>query len=29
VTTLPFGGDMTLRAFERIDCTDVEMVRNR
>jgi hypothetical protein len=29
VTTLPVGSEMTLRAFERIDCTDVEMVRNR
>ena len=24
VTGLPFGGDMTLRAFERVDCTEVE-----
>jgi hypothetical protein len=29
VTTLPFGGEMTLRAFERTDCTDANMLRNR
>jgi hypothetical protein len=29
VTRLPFGGDMTLRAFERVDCTEAEMPRDR
>jgi hypothetical protein len=29
VTTLPFGGEMRLQAFERIDCTEAEMLRNR
>jgi hypothetical protein len=29
VTGLPFGGDMTLRAFERLDCTEAEMTRDR
>jgi hypothetical protein len=27
VTGLPFGGDMRLRAFERVDCTEVELAR--
>jgi hypothetical protein len=29
VTTLPFGGEMTLRAFERIDCAEAETLRER
>jgi hypothetical protein len=29
VTGLPFGGDMTLRAFERLDCTEAEMPQDR
>jgi hypothetical protein len=29
VTGLPFGGDVTLRAFERLDCSEVEMARGR
>ena len=28
VTTLPFGGEMRLRAFERLDCTEAEMTRD-
>jgi hypothetical protein len=27
VTGLPFGGDMRLRAFQRVDCTEVELAR--
>jgi hypothetical protein len=27
VTGLPFGGDMRLRAFERVDCTEVQVAR--
>jgi hypothetical protein len=29
VTTLPFGGEVTLREFERLDCTEAEMPRDR
>jgi hypothetical protein len=29
VTTLPFGGEVTLREFERLDCTKAEMPRDR
>jgi hypothetical protein len=28
VTGLPFGGDMRLRAFERVDCTEVGLARS-
>jgi len=29
VTTLPFGGDTTLRAYERVDCDEIETPRAR